>query len=69
MTVISVRKTVVVAALVLSLIAAAAYAFAGPGRSGDTKPGWGLGNPQHENIGPPGSTIAQPPRGFPTPRR
>lgn len=54
---INLRIGLVVAMIFATLAVLAGTAFAGPGKSGDTKPGWGHGDKNHVHTGPPGQTV------------
>lgn len=43
--------------IVAAFATVASTAFAGPGKSGDTKPGWGYGDKNHTHTGPPGQSV------------
>lgn len=54
---INLRIGLVVAMVLTTLAVLVGTAFAGPGNSGDTKPGWGFGDKNHVHTGPPGQTV------------
>jgi hypothetical protein len=61
MMVLSLRSITILAVLAAAVVISASAAFAAPGNSGDTKPGWGYGDKNHVHTGPPGQTV-QPAR-------
>ncbi len=55
-------RTFVVAAIIMAIFALfGAQAFAKT--SGETRPGWGLGDDSHDHVGPPGTSVFPGPPG------
>ncbi len=56
--VLSAKTYIVMAALAAAAFLMISSAFAAPGNSGDTKPGWGYGDKNHTHTGPPGQSVS-----------
>ena len=55
--VLNIRTLVVLATLAAAAVMLVSTAFAAPGNSGETKPGWGKGDKNHVHTGPPGQSV------------
>jgi hypothetical protein len=53
-------RTLLVTAAILGLFAAFAGSTFAQNPNGDTRPGWGFGDDNHEHTGPPGGPSVHP---------
>lgn len=54
---LNVRILTAFSILLITLFFVVQAAFAAPGNSGTTKPGWGFGDKNHIHVGPPGQSV------------
>jgi hypothetical protein len=59
MAITTARFWVVMSIIIASFVLVAGTTFAA-GNSGETKPGWGFGDTNHEHTGPPGGPSTHP---------